>query len=205
MSDSAAIEVRSYRDVFALERRIYRVDRLRLNPGGVPIRGVLYGIALVCSVLMLAALPLTGWVLAVLPWYLRDVVLPVGTAALLTVTRLEGRAFHIAAYALSRHRLCARGLCALSPAPSPRPGQMWQPPELLLLPDGSDSRLRRVRFSGPGGALVAVAHECSVRPGLLRQRGSRLVVRALGPSRPLARGRVLAVDRGARIDVHRAR
>ena len=36
------IEIRSYRAVFDLERRIYRVDRLRLNPGGVPVRGVVY-------------------------------------------------------------------------------------------------------------------------------------------------------------------
>ena len=35
----ALMEVRSYRRVFDLERRIYRVDRLRLNPGGVPVRG----------------------------------------------------------------------------------------------------------------------------------------------------------------------
>jgi hypothetical protein len=205
MSESPSIEVRSYRDVFALERRVYRVDRLRLNPSGVPIRGLLYGIALVCSALVLAALPVTGWVLALLPWYLRDVVLPVGAAALLTVTRLEGRAFHIAAYALARHRLGARSLCALIPTPSPPPGRLWRAPELLLLADGSDACLRRVRFSGPGAALVAVPHECSVRRGPFRHRGSSLVVRALGPSRPLARRRALAVDRGVRIDVHRAR
>ena len=36
------MEIRSYRRVFDLERRIYRVDRLRLNPGGVPVRGVVY-------------------------------------------------------------------------------------------------------------------------------------------------------------------
>ena len=31
-----ASEIRSYRRVFDLERRIYSIDRLRLNPGGVP-------------------------------------------------------------------------------------------------------------------------------------------------------------------------
>ena len=34
------IEIRSYRRVFDLERRIYSIDRVRLNPGGVPVRGV---------------------------------------------------------------------------------------------------------------------------------------------------------------------
>jgi hypothetical protein len=33
------MEIRSFRRVFDLERRIYRVDRLRLNPGGIPVRG----------------------------------------------------------------------------------------------------------------------------------------------------------------------
>ena len=28
--------------VFALERRIYRIDTLRLNPSGVPLRGIGY-------------------------------------------------------------------------------------------------------------------------------------------------------------------
>ena len=39
--------IRSYRRVFDLERRIYRVTRIRLNPGGIPIRGVVYLLALV--------------------------------------------------------------------------------------------------------------------------------------------------------------
>ena len=40
MSGDGRIEVRSYRTVFDLERRLYRIDRLRLNPGGVPVRGI---------------------------------------------------------------------------------------------------------------------------------------------------------------------
>jgi hypothetical protein len=35
------MDIRSYRAVFDLERRIYRIDRLRLNPSGVPVRGVI--------------------------------------------------------------------------------------------------------------------------------------------------------------------
>ena len=36
------IEIRSFRRVFDLERRVYSVDRFRLNPAGVPVRGILY-------------------------------------------------------------------------------------------------------------------------------------------------------------------
>ncbi len=36
------MEVRSYRNVFALERRVYSIDRLRLNPGGVPVLSLVY-------------------------------------------------------------------------------------------------------------------------------------------------------------------
>ena len=47
--------------VFDLERRIYRVDRLRLNPGGVPVRGVIYLLLIILAALITARLPLLGW------------------------------------------------------------------------------------------------------------------------------------------------
>src|ERR1700686_2673097 len=94
------IEIRSYRSVFDLERRIYRVDRVRLNPGGVPVRGAVYFLTLLLASLLVAALPLVGAIARVLPWYLRHLALPAGAAALLTVLRIDGRPFHVAAWAL---------------------------------------------------------------------------------------------------------
>jgi hypothetical protein len=32
--------------------------------------------------------------------------------------------------------------------------ERWTPPELLVLPDGSDGRIRRMRYSGPGAVLI---------------------------------------------------
>src|SRR5580704_4333703 len=104
------MEIRSYRAVFDLERRIYRVDRLRLNPGGIPLRGVVYCFALLAGLALLGTLPLLGSAVRALPWYLRDLVLPAGGAALLTVIRIEGRPFHLAAAALLRHALGPREL-----------------------------------------------------------------------------------------------
>ena len=43
---ASVMEVRSYRRVFDLERRIYSIDRMRLNPSGVPLRGVVYFLVL---------------------------------------------------------------------------------------------------------------------------------------------------------------
>jgi hypothetical protein len=83
-------EIRSYRCVFDLERRLYRIDRLRLNPGGVPLRGIVYFLALLGASLLAQALPLLGLLARMFPWYLRDLGGPGVCAALLT-TATEGR------------------------------------------------------------------------------------------------------------------
>jgi len=204
-----SLEIRSYRAVFDLERRIYRVDRLRLNPGGIPLRGVVYCFALLAGLALLGALPLVGAAVRALPWYLRDLVLPAGGAALLTVIRVEGRPFHLAAAALLRHALGPRqlaGSCVLSgPRSRARFQRVWLPGSLLVLPDGSDARFRRLRFTGPGAVLVRVAYTRSTRrPGVfgrphltLRQPG--------GPNGSCRDGRphgeVIALERGARLEV----
>jgi hypothetical protein len=212
------MEIRSYRAVFDLERRIYRVDRLRLNPGGIPLRGVVYCFALLAGLALLGALPLVGAAVRALPWYLRDLVLPAGGAALLTVIRIEGRPFHLAAAALLRHALGPRALagsCALGGARSrARLQRVWHPESLLILPDGSDARLRGLRFTGPGAVLVRVAHARSARrPGLLGRLGGALSLRGRphvtvrelpGCQRPSG-GQVLVLERGAELRVPRAR
>ncbi len=157
------IEIRSYRSVFDLERRIYRVDRLRLNPGGVPVRGLVYFLAILTMVLIADSLPVLALAVRMLPWYLRDVALPGASAAVLTVIRVEGRPFHLAAQALLRYRsepCSGAAACMLGSGPrSIAPEGRWRMDEILVLPDGSDGRLRRLRYTGPGAVLVTVAHE----------------------------------------------
>jgi hypothetical protein len=208
------MEIRSYRAVFDLERRIYRVDRLRLNPGGIPLRGVVYCLALLAGLALLDALPLVGAAVRALPWYLRDLVLPAGGAALLTVIRVEGRPFHLAAAALLRHALGPRSLAGSCVLGGPRLGarfqRIWLPDSLLVLPDGSDARLRRLHFTGPGAVLVRVAHTRSARrPGRLGHPGGALSLRGRphitvrelpGHQRPLD-GQVIALERGAQLEV----
>jgi hypothetical protein len=205
MSAPGSIEVPSYRAVFDLERRVYRIDRLRLNPGGVPLRGFVYCAALALAMLVLAALPVSGLVLQLFPWYLRDIAVPAAGAALLSIVRVEGRCFHFAALSLARHALGARCSRGLRRCRALSTGRRWHPPELLFLPDGSDARLRRLRFTGPGAALVTVPHACATAGWRVRGRAPRLVLCALpGRHKLAARGQVLELGAGVRLDVYGA-
>jgi hypothetical protein len=199
-------EIRSYRRVFDLERRIYRVDRLRLNPGGVPVRGVVYFLALLLVASVLDRLPPTSIVASTLPWYVRDLALPGLLAALLAVIRIEGRPFHLAARAVLRCHLRPGRLVALGHAHhelGSRPGERWRPPPIVLIPDGSDCRLRRLRYSGPGALLIAVAHERTPRRGVLAALGWRpqLSLRELHEVERPRRGEVIVLGRGGRLSV----
>jgi hypothetical protein len=203
--DLAVIEIRSYRAVFDLERRIYRVDQLRLNPGGIPVRGVVYFLAILLTMLVAGGLPLVGAAIGALPWYLRDLALPVASATVLSVIRIEGRPFHLAAYAVLRYRTRSRRLAGLRGCEAP--GARWRPEEILLLPDGSDGAMRRLRYTGPGAVLVTTAHErieerkgWRGRPGRTRS----LTVRERAPGGALSSGQVIALAPGARLDVRAA-
>lgn len=200
------MEIRSYRRVFDLERRIYRVDRLRLNPGGVPVRGVVYFIAILAAALIAGRLPLLGTFARMLPWYLRDLALPAASAAILTMIRVEGRPFHMAARALLRYRTGPRRLAGARRCSGP--GERWWPEDIVLLPDGSDSRMRRMLYTGPGAVLISVEHEL---PGGRAKRGwpslraggrcPALTLRGLPGGRMLKRGQVIALAPGARLMV----
>ncbi len=194
------MEIRSYRAVFDLERRVYRIDRLRLNPGGVPVRGVVYFLAIAACSAALSALPGIGLLAEVAPWYVREVALPAGLAALLVVLRIDGRPFHLAALSMASHALTSNELLGCGrPAPCAR----WRPDELLLLSDGSDARIRRASYTGPGAVLIAVAHErCELPDGKLARMTGRpqLLLRELHGHR-LTRPQLIEMGRGARLRV----
>lgn len=196
------IEIRSYRRAFDLERRIYSVDGLRLNPGGVPVRGLVYYAAAALCALVVSRLPVLGWVLRPLPWYMRILALPAILAALLSVVRLDGRPFHLVARSLVLYWLGARGGIRLrGRAAQPR---VWCPEPLLVLPDGSDARLRRLRYTGPGAVLLAREHELGgwrtdVAGALGRWSPRTVTVRPDGGERALADGKVVLLAARARL------
>lgn len=185
------IEIRSYRRVFDLERRIYRLDRLRLNPSGIPVRGVVYAIALLILSTLSSRLPMLGGLAKGVPWYIRDVAIPCAGAACLTAIRVEGRNWGTAAWALARFGRAPRRLAALRPTDANR--GWWLPEPLLMLLDGSE-RACRVRYRGPGVVRIAVEHQRTGtreagRVGLRRLFGRRRLVvreRAGGIRRPTA-------------------
>ena len=200
------MEIRSYRSVFDLERRIYRIDRLRLNPGGVPVRGVVYFLAILAAVAIAGRFPLLGAVARALPWYVRDLAFPAASATLLALVRVEGRPFHLAAHALARYRTGPRRLVGARACAAP--GERWYPQDILFLPDGSDSAMRGLRYTGPGAVLVAVEHERagratrSERTALWRASGRPAVVlRPVPGGRALTRGMVIVLAPGARLVV----
>jgi hypothetical protein len=195
------MEIRSYRAVFDLERRIYRIDRLRLNPAGMPVRGLVYFLALLTAIVLCARVPPLEALTGALPWYLLYIALPSASAALLSVIAIDGRPAHLAAQALLRHRISSRrsvGLRAARAGGDAESGSRWRPQEILLLPDGSDARMRRLRYTGPGAALVSVGHERVESPTFARGR-SRLTVRQLADRPRPARGQVIALTGRARL------
>jgi hypothetical protein len=199
------MEIRSYRRVFELERRLYRVDRLRLNPAGVPVRGVVYLLAIIVAELIVAATPPGGRLLGLLPWYARDLVLPALGAALLGAIRLEGRPFHLAARSLLRQRLGARHLTGYGRAVTV--GERWAPDALVLLPNGSDGWLRRLRYTGPGAVRVGIAHARKTAPGPrawpAALRG-RVIIEPRAISDRTGRGVVVELAARTRLEIRRS-
>src|SRR5918997_6615468 len=103
------IVIRSYRRVFDVDRRIYRVDRWTLPvPGGVPLRGLGYFVATVLAVVAGGRLPVVGGLLDLLSPPLRYVVLPLLVAMVATQVAPDGRAAHRFACDWLRLRLRAR-------------------------------------------------------------------------------------------------
>src|SRR4051812_4152503 len=103
MADETEVQIRSFRVVFDLERRIHRIDKIRIPlPYGLPLRSVAYACTALATVVALAQLPLVGAVVGVLPAPIRFVALPGGVAYGLTQVRVDGRPAHTAAIALVR-------------------------------------------------------------------------------------------------------
>jgi hypothetical protein len=159
----------------------------------------------VCALLG-GRLPLLHTLAQTLPWYIRDIALPGLAAAALTVVRIEGRPFHVAALALARYGAGPRELAGVRPRRSV--DRRWRLNELLVLVDGSDACLRRLLYTGPGAALVSAAHvraEWSSGPLRRLARKPNVTVAPLPGRRAPDRAVVIALSAGARLQVRAAR
>ena len=163
--------IRSYRRVFEVDRRIYRVDRWALPvPGGVPLRGVGYFAATLGLVIVLGALPAAGDLLGALTPPLRYVLLPLAVAVLGTQAAPDGRAAHRFAWEWLRLRLRARRRCTGRAVALEGELIAWSG-VLAVRWDGQAPRLHRGRVRGPARVTVNA-------PARLVQRRGRLVARA---------------------------
>jgi len=89
------MHIRSYRRVFNVDRRIYRLDDWTLPvPGGVPLRAIAYFAGTLLAVLIARQLPLLGAALGALNPPLRYLVLPLLIATLGSQIAPDGRAAH---------------------------------------------------------------------------------------------------------------
>jgi TcpE family len=164
--------VRSYRRVFEVDRRIYRVDRWALPvPGGVPLRGVGYFALALVAVVAAGVLPGLGGVVGALSAPLRYVVVPVAVAVLGTQAAPDGRVAHRFAWEWLCLRVRSRRRSAGRAVPLEGEPVAWRG-VVATCWDEHAAELRRGRIRGP----VRVTFFEPVR--LVGRRRGRLVARA---------------------------
>jgi hypothetical protein len=147
-----AVQIRSYHVCFRLERRIHKFDRWRVPlPYGVPLAGLLYGVAALLAVIVLSRLPVTGWFLGTLhPWF-RYAVIPGAIGWACTRWKIEGRALPAVGMALLRWRCSPRRIASFRPAPSLGPAVL-EP--ITFAPDERGKRLRPGTIDGTGRVIL---------------------------------------------------
>jgi hypothetical protein len=162
--------VRSYRRVFEVDRRIYRVDRWALPvPGGIPLRGLGYFALALVTVVVAGALPGLGAALGVLSAPLRYVVVPLAVAVLGTQVAPDGRVAHRFAWEWLCLRVRARRRSAGRGVPLEGERVAWHG-VVATCWDEHAPTLRRGRVRGPARVTFAVAVALAGRRGRLIAR-----------------------------------
>src|SRR4051812_21191391 len=168
-SRDAKLEIRSFRVVFQLERRLHRIQHWKLPlPYGLPLRGLAYGAIVLALVLALGRLPVIGGVIGVLPPPLRFLLAPVGAGFFLARARVDGRPAHRFLPAWTRDRAGSRWVSAFRPIEPPGACVRFVDP-IVMVPDSSGPEYRAARLVGPARVLLRY-------PARARQRGRRLIV-----------------------------
>jgi hypothetical protein len=179
--------IRSYRRVFEVDRRIYRVDRWALPvPGGIPLRAVGYFAAALLLAVLLSVLPATRELIGAITAPLRYVVLPLAVAVLGSQAAPDGRAAHRFAADWVAFKLRARRRSAGRVIPLADEPVLWHG-DLGVTWDHHGTRLARGRVTGPARVTFNVP---------LRLRG--LVAR---PAADGPRGDAVVLCPGERLEV----
>ena len=183
------LQIRSFRVVFDLERRIHKVDRFRLPlPYGLPLRSIGYFVAALVSAVVVSQLPIVGTIAGWLPPPVRFVVAPAVAAYVLTQLRVDGRVAHDAAGSWFKWQLGPRRVAAFKAA---RAEESMRLGDMTTAPDERGCRYRRADLVGPAEALLRY-------PFTARQRGPTLQVAANGDE-PMPLGKRVMLNAGQRI------
>lgn len=209
MVESRGIQLRGYRRVFRIERRLFRFDRWRIPyPHGVPLRGIGYFLVLELCVFAASRLPLLGVLIGLWSPAVPYLGLPLAGAFLLMQGRIDGRPPHHVLASLVRWSLssrCLAGLCSC-----PREGEEVVPLEAVTVAfDARESFLVRGRIKGPASVTFRYPAEVRVEgaPPWLRDprkravRARRYRVRRRRGAAPMLRGKVVGVPRGREVVV----
>lgn len=209
MVESRGIQLRGYRRVFRIERRLFRFDRWRIPyPHGVPLRAIGYVAVLELGVIAASRLPLLGWVVTLLGPAISYLTLPLIGAWLLMQGRIDGRPPHHVIISLLRWSLGARCLAGLSPCP--RQGAEVVPlEEVSVAFDARESFPVSGTIKGPAEVTfrypaVVYAERVPLWPrGGSRQAAAarRLRVRQRRGAEPMSRGKVIRIPRGGEVVV----
>jgi hypothetical protein len=155
----------------------------------VPARGVFYTAVCELVMIVLAHAVVVGGVIAGFGPAVVYGLIPLAVGWLLTVARVEGRRFHIAAQVWARHLRSGRTLTG-GYRSIKRPGARWQPRRVLVIDDGRDGAPPDgLRLEGPGRVLLRY-------PSRARLDVARLTI-VHTSERPCDPGQVLTIVEGA--------
>ena len=192
MRNDGRIEIRSFRVVFELERRLHKIDRWRIPvPYGVPLRGIAYAGAVLVVLVMAQRLPGVGELVGLLPPPLRLVIVPAGIAYALTRLRVDGRPAHAALLALVR-LATSPGVVSSLRRTLPT-GSVVSLGDVVLAPDECGAAYRRATVRGPCRVLLRF-------PARARARGRRLAI-TQASGEPMPWGKEVRLQRGQRLVV----
>lgn len=184
--------IRSYRGVFALDRRIHRLDRWRLpTPYGVPLRGVAYAAAALLAVFLLGRVPFFSSLLGVLHPSLRYVALPIGVGWLLTQLSFDGRSPLSALAGTARLALTPRRIVAFRRADPLGPVHLGA---ATIAADERWATYRKGTVEGPAEVVLLARAQ-------LDQRGAKLRLAPHPDGGSLVRGKRVRLAAGQRLVV----
>jgi hypothetical protein len=190
MSDQPSGQIRSYHRAFHFELYLHSLGNVRpWRP--IPARGVFYTAASELVMIALAHAPLVGGAVSGLGVEAVYGIVPVSVAWLLTVARIEGRRFHLAARVWARH-LFSGAMLVGGYRKVKRPGTRWRPRHMVVIGDGRDGTPpAALRLVGPGRVLLR-------NPCQARLEGAKLTV-AHTSQQSCDPGTVLTIAAGASV------